>query len=66
MSSEFVWHRDDVTRYIRVLAGTGWQFQLDDELPFLLKKNHNITIPKGIFHRIYMAGVDELVVRIRQ
>ena len=38
-NSEYVWHRDNEDREIEVIEGQGWQFQWEDCLPYLLKKD---------------------------
>lgn len=51
-SEEYVWHRDYNNRQVEVLEGSGWKFQLDNELPFDINIGDSISIPKMIYHRI--------------
>ena len=62
---ELVWHRDRQTRTVKVLEGTGWRFQMDNQLPQQLSKGDVLHIPKETYHRI-MAGDNNLVVEIEE
>jgi quercetin dioxygenase-like cupin family protein len=64
-SSEFVWHRDEKDRYVTILEGKDWEFQLDNELPLELKKGDCIFIPKQTYHRI-IKGTTDLVIHIQE
>ncbi len=61
--AEYVWHRDAETREIEVLEGEGWQFQVENCLPWLLKKGMVFDIPVGEFHRL-IRGVTPLKCRV--
>lgn len=61
--SELVWHRDRNDRIVSIKSGGGWQFQYDNELPFLLEKGMEISIKKGIYHRV-LKGYDDLIITI--
>ena len=61
--SEYVWHRDEEDREIEILEGEGWQFQLQDCLPWLLKKGMVFRIKKEEYHRL-IKGVTPLKCRI--
>ena len=63
-STELVWHRDLEHRQIKVLEGKGWFFQLDEDVPFELKKGGEIFIPKMEWHRLFKAGDNNLVLEI--
>jgi quercetin dioxygenase-like cupin family protein len=63
--ADLKWHRDHQTRHVTVLSGKGWQFQFDDELPFLLTEKHSLVIPQGVFHRI-IKGSGDLVLQITE
>lgn len=52
MDSELVWHRDHNMRHITVTAGTGWKFQLDNELPCELNVGDQFQIPARMYHRL--------------
>ena len=45
--AEYVWHRDAEDREIEVLEGEGWQFQIQDCLPWLLKEGMVFNIHLG-------------------
>ena len=60
---EFVWHRDREDREIEILDGEGWQFQLRDCVPWLLKKGMVFDVKKGEYHRL-IKGVTPLKCRI--
>lgn len=60
---EFVWHRDMEDREIEVLEGEGWQFQVQDCLPWLLKKGMVFKIESKEYHRL-IKGVTPLKCRI--
>jgi quercetin dioxygenase-like cupin family protein len=64
-SSELVWHRDEKDRYVTILEGKDWEFQLDNELPLELKKGDCIFIPKQTYHRI-IKGTTDLVIHIQE
>lgn len=62
-SHELVWHRDKKDRYVKVLEGNGWKFQLDNSLPINLTEGQTIFIPKEVYHRI-LKGSDNLKIQI--
>jgi len=62
-SNELVWHRDKSTREVTILEGTGWQLQLDNELPVELQKGKAYKIPQMEYHRL-IKGTGKLVVKI--
>jgi hypothetical protein len=64
-SSELVWHRDRENRLVKVLEGEGWQFQYDDELPFMLKEGDELFIEKMTYHRL-LKGKSKLKVQIEK
>lgn len=64
-SGEFVWHRDLKDRKVRVLAGVGWKFQFDDELPFVININDILFIPQMKYHRI-LPGFTDLSIEIEE
>ena len=63
-SFELVWHRDKEDRVIEVLQGSGWKFQLDNDLPQLMD-GKTFIIPKDTYHRV-IKGNGDLVVKIWQ
>ena len=64
-NKELVWHRDEKDRYVTILEGEGWQFQLDNELPLELRKKDVIFIPKQKYHRV-LKGKTNLVIKIEE
>ena len=62
---ELEWHRDENDREIEVLEGSGWLFQFDNDLPFIINKTNTVFIPKETFHRLH-SGTDKLVLKIRE
>ena len=60
---EYVWHRDHDDREIEILEGEGWQFQIQDCLPWLLKKGMVFRIQKSEYHRL-IKGATPLKLRI--
>ena len=64
-NKELVWHRDEKDRYVTILEGEGWQFQLDNQLPLELQKKDVIFIPKQTYHRI-LKGKTNLVIKIEE
>ena len=63
--NELVWHRDKEDREVRVIKGSGWQFQREDHLPILLRIGDVIQIKKEEWHRI-IKGRTDLIVEIRK
>ena len=64
-NKELVWHRDEKDRYVTILEGEGWQFQLDNELPLELQKKDVIFIPKQTYHRV-LKGKTNLIIKIEE
>lgn len=64
-SEELVWHRDKKNRLVEVIEGSGWKFQMDNELPIELKEGMVFEIPKEIYHRI-VKGNTKLVIKIKE
>ena len=60
-SSELIWHKDKEDRIVEVLQNSNWMFQIDNELPKLLKDK--LFIPKETYHRV-IKGDGDLVVKI--
>ena len=58
---ELEWHIDREDRTVEVIENIDWQFQLDNNLPQLLKET--IFIPKETYHRV-IKGEGNLKVRI--
>ena len=64
-NKELVWHRDEKDRYVTILEGEGWQFQLDNKLPLELRKKDVIFIPKQTYHRV-LKGNTNLIIKIEE
>ncbi len=62
-TDELKWHFDNENRKVTILEGNDWQFQMDDDLPVILKVGDEIKIPKGIYHRI-KRGSNDLKIKI--
>ena len=58
---ELEWHLDREDRIVEVIENNDWKFQLDNNLPQLLKET--IFIPKETYHRV-IKGTGNLKVRI--
>jgi quercetin dioxygenase-like cupin family protein len=64
-TSELVWHRDKKDREVKVMESKGWMFQMDNELPIVLKEGDVVNIPKNTYHRI-LRGQGDLKIRIKE
>lgn len=62
-TEELVWHRDREDRLVEVLEGSGWELQLDNELPKKMKPGDTFIIPEGVYHRV-KRGNDDLKISI--
>lgn len=62
-NDELVWHKDEKDRYVTILEGENWQFQRDNELPFILKEGDTIFIAKETYHRV-LKGSSNLLINI--
>jgi quercetin dioxygenase-like cupin family protein len=60
---DLVWHTDLEDRLIEVLEGEKWQIQIDNELPYELKKGDRIFISEGTIHRV-LKGITDLKIKI--
>jgi hypothetical protein len=62
-SGEMMWHRDREDRIIEPIEETNWGFQLDNELPKIIKEK--IYIPKGVYHRL-IKGDGDLKIKLEK
>ena len=62
---ELIWHRDKKNRLVRVIKGSGWQFQYDNELPRKLIMGNSLYIEKDTYHRL-IKGDGTLVLEIKE
>lgn len=58
MDSELVWHQDRNHRSITVTEGTGWKFQLDNQLPCVLNVGDTFEVPANMYHRLIKGDTD--------
>ena len=64
-SEELVWHRDRSDRYVKVLEGSGWYLQVDNQIPQKLIEGSVYFIPANNYHRV-IRGKDSLIVSIKE
>ena len=62
---QLIWHKDRKDRVVKVIYGTGWKLQYDNELPTELEIGHNYYIKKEQFHRLH-KGNSELKIEIKE
>ena len=60
---ELVWHEDREDRIVSVVEGNGWKFQFDEELPIEMEDGIDISIPKGVIHRV-IKGKGPLKIKV--
>lgn len=64
-SEELKWRFDDSDREVTILESNGWKFQMDNQIPKLLKEGQKLFIPKGIYHRV-IKGNGNLKIKIQE
>jgi hypothetical protein len=64
-SEELIWHQDKEDRVIKVLESNGWELQLDDQLPVLLKEGSTYNIPAYVYHRV-IKGSGRLLIEVEK
>jgi len=64
-SEELKWHFDEKDREVLILESDGWMFQMDNEIPVLLKKNDIVFIKKNLYHRV-IKGSGVLKIKIKE
>ena len=64
-SEELIWHMDREDRTVTILESSGWEFQVDNELPKILKEGDVLFIPKYTYHRV-IKGSGKLIVEIKE
>ena len=62
---QLIWHKDRKDRVVKVIYGTGWKLQYDNDLPFELEVGQNYYIKKEHFHRLH-KGNSELKLEIKE
>lgn len=60
--TELLWHRDLKNREIKVVEGSGWKIQIDNNLP---QNIDSVIIPKEVWHRV-IKGENDLIIQIRE
>jgi len=64
-TDELKWHFDEQDREVTILESNGWEFQIDNELPTILKEGDVLFIPKGTYHRV-KRGTGDLRIKIKE
>tara|TARA_B100000674_G_scaffold252377_1_gene208132 strand:+ start:581 stop:871 length:291 start_codon:yes stop_codon:yes gene_type:complete len=62
---QLLWHKDRKDRKVKVVYGTGWKLQYDNQLPIELLVGQNYYINKNEFHRLH-KGNSELKLEIKE
>jgi quercetin dioxygenase-like cupin family protein len=62
---ELIWHRDKKDREIRVLKGTGWFLQYDNQLPIEMIVGESYFIKAETYHRV-IKRQNNLVLEIKE
>ena len=65
VSDELIWHMDREDRYVKVVSGKGWELQLDNKLPEIMKEGKVYFIPSYTYHRV-IKGDTNLIVEIKR
>jgi quercetin dioxygenase-like cupin family protein len=59
--SELTWHRDEMDRHVKVISGSGWKFQEENNLPIDLQEGDEFFIPKDSWHRLHLGKTNLLL-----
>lgn len=62
---ESTWHRDANDRLVEVIQSKGWQIQVDNRVPILMREGDVYRIPAGMWHRV-IPSKDDLVILIKE
>ena len=62
---QLIWHKDKKDQVVKVIYGTGWKLQYDNQLPIELEPGQNYHIKKQEFHRL-LKGNSELKLEIKE
>ena len=66
-AEEMVWHQDPEDRIVKLVEGSGWMLQLDDQLPVAIMENAFYFIPELCWHRlIALPGCTDLKIIVRK
>lgn len=60
------WHRDRENRHVKVISGSEWYIQFENELPRLMPEGFSFIINKNKWHRIINKNSSNLTLRIRK
>tara|TARA_B100001939_G_C16744884_1_gene531336 strand:+ start:121 stop:396 length:276 start_codon:yes stop_codon:yes gene_type:complete len=63
-SDELVWHRDRRNREVKILNGTDWFLQFDNQMPIELVVGKTYSIMKDSYHRL-MKGENATELKIQ-
>ena len=64
-AEKMVWHQDPEDRTIKLLAGSGWLLQMDNELPIKLVRGEFYNIPQFVWHRlIATSGATDIEIEV--
>ena len=63
-SDELVWHRDRRNREVKILNGTDWFLQFDNQMPIELVVGKTYSIEKDSYHRL-MKGENATELKIQ-
>lgn len=62
---DLIWHKDEHNRKVRILSGQGWQFQIDNQLPYDIIEGEVILVPRETYHRL-LRGYTDLILEITE
>lgn len=65
VSDELIWHMDREDRYVKVISGKGWELQMDNQLPEIMRKGKIYFIPSYTYHRV-IKGDTDLIVEVKK
>ena len=65
VSDELIWHMDREDRYVKVVSGKGWELQMDNQLPEIMREGRVYFIPSYTYHRVIKGNTD-LIVEIKK
>ena len=64
-TDELKWHFDKQDREVTIIESNGWEFQMDNNLPVILKEGDVLFIPKNTYHRV-KKGKGDLRIKIQE
>lgn len=57
-ADELKWHWDEKDRLVKVVNDNDWYYQSDNQFPIALKKDSEIFIKAGEWHRVIKGNTD--------